>query len=301
MPTPRAWAASQQDLQSQVVKWADQALRARQHQTAARALPWWKRAARRHHQHQADLARSTATTLWADLPDNPIGSVATQLILDAWTHAASNIAPARNPFHPSLTPRQSERANDISDQLSTSLLRATLPDRAAVETTDVPGLLEHLTPEMITATLHLEGRRRHQIAADPEMISDTGITATGQEETCIQHKASGLRALFILHADGFGSVYSKPYRIDSIDPENPGTCTGWRDYVGLGIGARIYQQATALHPHVRWKTSAVSTYSSAVRRKLHARDPYRWESTCDWCSERLLWQQADVVDFLSHP
>lgn len=293
--------SARQDVQSQVVKWAAQSLRARQHQTAARALPWWQRAARRRHQQQAQLALSAATALWANLPDNPVGTVATQLILDRWTQEASYIAPARNPFHPSLARHQSKQADSISELLSDSLLRASLPDRAAVETADVPGLIEHLTPELITTTLRREGQRRHRIATDPVMITRTTIDPQGLETTCVQHKASGLRALFTIRDDGIGSVYSKPYRIDSVDPENPGPCTGWHDYIGLGIGTRIYQHAAKQHPSVRWKTSAVSTYSSAVRRKLHARDPYHWEHSCGWCSEHLVWQYAAEADFLTHP
>ncbi|WP_104062061.1 hypothetical protein [Arthrobacter sp. 4R501] len=105
---------------------------------------------------------------------------------------------------------------------------------------------------------------------------------------------------------GFGSVYSKPYNIQSIDPDKPDTSGDWEMYVGLGIGMNLYQEGHRLMPGVRWMSSAYSAYSQQLRKKLHAANPYIWNASCTWCDAKLRtqsiysWQDADQQFFTDH-
>ena len=71
----------------------------------------------------------------------------------------------------------------------------------------------------------------------------------------------------------FGQVYSKPYRIGSLDPPRPGVSADWNSFVGLGIGRKIYLTGARILPAERWLTSAASEQAAGLRRRLHAMDP----------------------------
>lgn len=102
---------------------------------------------------------------------------------------------------------------------------------------------------------------------------------------------------------------AKPYDIKSIDPENPGEPWGWSDFVGLGIGQRIYQKAQELEPQLRWDHGTLSDYSRPLRKKLHSADPYvcNW-SSCPWCRKNVplpqpgfeQWRNAGRSAFTGH-
>ena len=114
----------------------------------------------------------------------------------------------------------------------------------------------------------------------------------------MQHKVSGLRARFHPAADKLGTVYAKSYKIDSIDAAAPGKSQDWNDYVGLGIGRRIYMAGAELLPDQRWALGEVTTEAAqALRRRLHGVEPYRWQAdACSWCSLRGLdWRFASVA------
>ncbi|MFT4201060.1 hypothetical protein [Gordonia sp. (in: high G+C Gram-positive bacteria)] len=75
----------------------------------------------------------------------------------------------------------------------------------------------------------------------------------------------------------------------------------WR-YHSLGIGTRLYLRAMARLEEItgtdmRCKCSAMTSYSKALRWKLHCEDPYTWESrTCPACAD-LVWEEAGRDDF----
>lgn len=147
------------------------------------------------------------------------------------------------------------------------------------------------------------------VALDPTMLTATGATYDGGHRLVVQHKASGLRASFNESSPRpFYGAYSKPYKIRSIDPdrqEDPGSLAeGWRDWVGMGIGTRIYLHAASVLPEARFFRSMTSDYSRPLRSRLHAQDPFRWENggDCDWC-RKLDWRDPGLTrgDFNSHP
>lgn len=121
----------------------------------------------------------------------------------------------------------------------------------------------------------------------------------------MQHKVSGLRARFHPGQDDWlGIIYAKPYKIESIDPEYPGKLANWQMFVGLGVGARIYRAGAELLPGQRWALSGVTTEAAqGVRRRLHAEDPYRWQtSSCPWCrARRIDWGTVAASAFAGHP
>lgn len=168
---------------------------------------------------------------------------------------------------------------------------------------DIPGLLDWLTVEHAH---DLIGRITAQVratAADPVLLHQVGTTTDGDDALWIQHQATGLRARFHLPKPGSdrGKVYAKPYNISSIDPANPGPAKAWEQYVGLGVGTRIYQLAAELYPHVRWAGRG-QPGALGVRNKLHPSNPYRWQTDCDWCtSHQINWDQADPDAFRGHP
>jgi hypothetical protein len=167
---------------------------------------------------------------------------------------------------------------------------------------DLHDVAELLTETFIESSARKTIASRRAVAASTEYVykrADDG----GRPTLTIQHRASGLRARFTITSPGLGVVYSKPYDIDSIDPEKPGKLVWWDSYVGLGIGKGIYSEAHRLAPEVRWQTSTLSDHSRALRKKLHAEDPYVWAGHCGWCDVNLpvSWKEAPQSSFSGHP
>lgn len=120
------------------------------------------------------------------------------------------------------------------------------------------------------------------VAASTEIMHAYDQDGEGRTRLWIQHGASGLRALFVLHGDGFGSVESKS-TLGSIDPAKPETLDAWRRVTGLGIGRRIYEEAHRLEPDVRWgaaratMTAATLTHATMTLMLLFAFDAPRFQ------------------------
>jgi hypothetical protein len=130
----------------------------------------------------------------------------------------------------------------------------------------------------------------------------------------VQHRASGLRALFMWQ-DGnrIGRVNAKSYSITSIDPERHWQHEGIQsvhEWEGLGITSRLYQEAARLEPGRRWGVTMLTDQSAALRRKLHRIDPWRFAATwnverhpeysCRWCIDHD-WATLDRTAFNWHP
>lgn len=156
--------------------------------------------------------------------------------------------------------------------------------------------------------LHEQAARLQTAAADPEMIVVDRPASLqrdeddpGRRELVVQHRASPLRAQFTYGGrryGGQGVVLSKAYSIASIDPDRPEEeqdwGTGWWMYTGLGIGRALYERAAVELPAVRWQDGAVSFYSRGLRAKLHAADPWRWQSKQCMC--RKEWESLTSDD-----
>jgi hypothetical protein len=142
------------------------------------------------------------------------------------------------------------------------------------------------------------------VVDDPTIYLLRTTTPEGNPMTVLQHAASGLRGRFAVDPfDGFGDVFSKPYDIPSINPDNPhDDGNRWELYAGLGIGRRLYLAAAELHPHIRWRAGIQSPYAAPLRTRLHDADPYHWGASCTWCNERrIIWREADPTELAEHP
>lgn len=189
-----------------------------------------------------------------------------------------------NPFHPRALAHLDAVADAVMQQPEWEL-----------EVRD-PRVTKHLTPEGIRALYRAEVERLQTIAADPVMLTHDGPSASfvrtkpGLRELTVQHKVSGLRAVFYYGRKQAGWVMSKSYSIDSIDPERietePSRGWSWETYDGLGIGTELYAHAAELLPEVRWADRSISPTGKAVRRKLHALDPWRWHLEECGCSAK---------------
>ena len=184
--------------------------------------------------------------------------------------------------------------------------------RMPVAVTDLPQLTDLLTPPSVHSTIKQRVHHYAAIAADPTMIhawADGRLWAQDSQGLVlfVQHEASGLRATFeqgrVITGDKRpGYIYSKSYKIQSLDPRRPGVMDNWNSFVGLGIGAKLYLAGAALLPDERWASGTASPQALGLRRRLHLVDPYRWESPdCQWCDTNGIdWWTAQATEFDTH-
>lgn len=291
-------------LADQVAAWASADVRARQDQECLQREPWYALGRRRTARARARKSAAYAQTQRAGLDDNAVERLAAAQVIEVWKEHAEKLG-QRNPFHSDYEPTWMSRTAQLADETQRRTIHSTRRRLRSTEPTDIPGYVDLLTPAFVEKVLAAQARERHRVAHDPTFLSEVWTDPSGDTVMIVQHQHSGLRATFTIHtaAAPFGHVMSKPYSIDSIDPDNPGSCLNWADYAGLGIGTEIYRQAAALQPHVRWVTGAMSSYSSAVRRKLHAENPHRWAAHgCSWCTEHAIqWDKATPLSLAGHP
>lgn len=292
-------------LQHQVIQWARVENRARATRARLANVPWWGVFARRDLRANTRRLQEGADARWADLPESPVATLASVLVVEAWKREAGRLT-NRNAFHPCLDQARHDRLDAMVDRLRTKPVADAGPPPCDMDPADIPGLLEWLTVDHAAVELQTEADAVRGVAADDRFLTDEFVDDEGNQVLLVQHQASGLRAEFALSTKepGFGTVYSKPYKISSIDPANPGDSgDSWQNYAGLGIGTRIYQHAAQLHPEIRWRSGLPSPYAGAVRRKLHAQDPYTWQcASCSWCgANHIDWSNVDRKDFTGHP
>lgn len=212
------------------------------------------------------------------------------LIYEELGRAWAQTSPGTNAWHPRLLSHLPQLAPDVVS--------------AASARPGVDALVRgHLNQQAVTAIAHHEVDEIQKIVTDPTIYYRHG-TDEGDPATIVQHAASGLRARFTVRAyDGRGVVFSKPWVIPSIDPDDPDhRGQGWERYIGLGIGRRLYLAAASFHPNTRWSTDVVSGEAQPLRSRLHAADPYKWSGECSWCEDRrIVWQTASPAVFAPHP
>jgi hypothetical protein len=236
-------------------------------------------------------------------PDDVL-SVANMAGSRLWHEAAGTVIPDKNPYgrageqhFEEILGLALEKRDDLDLWIGGRTFRlATLSD-----------VFGTLSKSFIDSNVRAIIAERAEIAASTDFLHKRFTDSEDNQVVLVQHVASGLRARFVITEPGFGSVYSKPYAIQSIDPDNPGESLDWQNYVGLGIGMKLYQEGHRLMPDVRWMSSAYSAYSQQLRKKLHASDPYIWNGSCPWCDEKFrtlsisCWQDTDQEFFIDHP
>lgn len=242
--------------------------------------PWWRKPALLWlltvHEVRLDAA-------WDVLSDQDWDAIAIQEIRSVARQYWQDNGLRGNPFHPRALVHLDAVADAVAQQPEWDL--RVRDSRVA----------RRLTPDGTRALYRAEVERLQTVAADPVMLTRDGSSSSsfvrdhpGVRELVVQHKASGLRAAFYHGGDGAGRVMSKPYSINSIDPERVESeqdrGSSWETYAGLGIGLKLYARAAEVLPEVRWADKSISPTGKAVRRKLHALDPWRWHRKACGCS-----------------
>lgn len=252
-----------------------------------------------------DLARAVARRdrCASKVRDSDADDVAFALVEQLWNGHASKLRAKTNPWHPRLEPHRRQLSGKIAQEALAQTVRGSGREAKAG---DIPALAALLTEPAVRTMLDEHAAKINAVAADPRVETANRFDSDGQSVYVVEHPASGIRARFHLPNPGsvIGSVYSKPYDIAPVDTSHH---ADWERYAGLGVGTRIYRYAADRFPAVRWSVQMTSEYSSAVRRRLHNLDPYRWQSqSCDWCrhhglADRQQWEAASEADYEEHP
>lgn len=228
----------------------------------------------------------------------PSRQAAAHLAIDqAWRNDRSKLAPRTNPYRADAVRGLSERAHQVA-----VAAHAAFPPNVTTPYGELPGVAELITPERVITCVQERIAALHAIASSDEMEEPAPGMAYWHPGVVVTHTRSGLGAVFAPDASrpGIGVIYSKQGGHDR-----------WEQYVGLGIGAKLYRRGASLYPNLRWASSHSSPMAQGLRRKLHADDPWRWEySGCAWCNKNLPakgedpfpvnWEDACREDFAGH-
>jgi hypothetical protein len=254
----------------------------------------------------AELQREIADRN-SKISDEEVRALADNVGWFLWDKAAREIIPKANTYGPAADAKFGEI---VDKALELGKDYVVCEDRSPFPLSTLPEVRALVTRSFIESYARSNIDQRAAIAASTELIHEYDQDGEGQKRLLVQHVASGLRARFFLHGDGFGGIESKSTSLDSIDPAKPGELdsdTVGR-VVGLGIGRRIYEEAHRLHPDIRWGGGMLSEYSGPLRRRLHNADPYVWDwSSCRWCEKHLReqgihhWMDAGPSSFIGHP
>lgn len=283
-------------LEYRAADWVSWLRNRRETAAAYRRDPWPKRLGRWLSRDRSlqDLDERAAEAR-ERLPDDPAVAVARLLVDRKWVAAMQQMHSV------ALSARAAELASVEGRLFGEHVMAA-----------EVPGLVSVLSPQFVGDFVREESARRHLVAADQELLTKFGVLSDAKVAShwlVVQHRASGLRGRFTVQAGSEeGLVESRSYKINSIDPADAGRddVHNWQAYVGLGIGVRLYQRAGEEWPQVRWAKgidhARSARYSTALRRKLHAADPWRWQTGyCAWCAgQRVDWEHADRATFAGH-
>jgi hypothetical protein len=238
--------------------------------------------------------------------DEEVRALANDIRWSLWDQAVSSIIPNKNSYGPAARERF-DVILDVAVELGED--HVVYKDGWSFPLSRLPEVRALLTRDSMGSTARGIIDKRAAIAESTDYLHSYVEDSEGHRKLIIQHRASGLRGSFTVTSAGMGSVGSKPFEIESIDPERPGKLEVWQPYVGLGIGTGIYAEAHRLEPDVRWWTNfgTLSDYSRPLRRKLHAANPYIWAGPCEWCNVNLdkdgiyAWTLAPRSWFNAHP
>ena len=272
----------------------EQVARHDRHVAEMQKIPWF---------HFSKRSQLSAQAKQSDSHSEDINRLATHISDVLWTRTANDVIPKGNAYGPRAVSEFDmilSKAMENRDELAP--FAALWGSTRLAEVTTIRRIMD---ADFMAESAKMKIDELAKIAASPIVQHKQYKDHNGDKVLRIQHLASGLRGEFTVGEDGFGVVRSKPYAIDSIDPEKPGKLLNWERYVGLGIGKYVYQEAHQLEPSVRWRAGVLSDYASPFREKLHASNPYIWATAtaCNWCEERgnqlglFSWAQRDEEFF----
>lgn len=273
-------------------------------QQNAQMLPWYSFLQRHSLQQDMGSLRSRIEASEQRIDPVSVLDIAYQAGGRLWGEAAQTVIPKKNIYGRAALEHFEEILELALKGRETVRLWI---GRDSFELSSLTDVIALLSEDFLRTNARRIITERLAVAASTDFLQESFENTDGHQVTIIQHAASGLRAVFTVRDDGYGSVYAKPYRIKSIDPENPGTAENWEMYAGLGIGEKIYREAHRLMPDVRWSSHAITTYSARLRQKLHFSDPYIWSANCPWCGPKLdrtriySWDKTDRDFFIDHP
>lgn len=278
-------------------------------QRRGQAVRWWQLAEqldlrRARQRTEDDLARVSVQIDEPELRRTIVGALIGRAVSQARQHSH------RNAFHSEVLDeldRVVTAARSSLEQTTPAAaggFRSMTTHRKDVVVTQLPALTGLLDEAEIRTYIVETVEALARIASDEEML-----TWEGADECVVQHRASGLRQHFWAdrvpvhgRVGVFGATNARSYKVASlVDEPEPGP---WECFVGLGIGTRLYRAGADLMPGVRWWSSVAKAPAVAVRRRLHAEDPYTWHwSECTWCYEQTPegWAGLPREAFAQHP
>lgn len=271
---------------------------------ASRMLPWYRFGERSRLRFEIASLHTLVESCEKQIGPDDVLRLANRAGSRLWHQAAETVIPNKNPYGRAAR-EHFETILELALKGREDLVLFPVHQRSS-RLSNLPVVAERVNKSFIESNVRQNIAERAAVAASTAFAHEIYQDANNQTVMIVQHLASGLRARFAMLGK-IGTVFSKPYSIGSIDPENPGTATQWESYVGLGIGERIYCEAHRLAPDVRWVSGASSPYSTRLREKLHAADPYIWSARCQWCEQNLeklgiySWDAADREFFNDHP
>lgn len=252
-------------------------------------VPWFRRR-RAAEERLTDVAARVATLrrLEEQLRAVPRSEIAHALVLNELTSAITSSAWWKGVLHNEFHPRVLEHLDQIVDATHEALATYTLEDLPVTEHLDTKDLFSR---GQIRSTAIVQVQRRQMLINPPgvpeeEQYNHVHDHTDGRRWIILEHYTSGQRIRCTESSTpGIWTIHAKSYEVPAISNTAPHDLG---DLVyGLGLGARIYQEAARLVPEARWARSSVIQLSSAgVRRKLHREDPYRWQSPDCTCSDQ---------------
>lgn len=212
----------------------------------------------------------------------------------------------RHPFHPEILDQlEKVTALVLRNSGKVHLVQARLSSGRFSTTVDAAEqIFQRIDNIAVEKVINDRVDHYRRVAQDPEMLIDERMFQD-KPALFVQHKASGMRARFTVNGNGFGQVYSKSYRIRSIDPSDDGQVARGAidDSYGLGIGELLYLRGAQECPGVRWEMGSASDPARGLRSRLHRKNPYIWQGPCLWCPNNgiMFWEQASEAQFVAHP
>jgi len=257
-------------------------------------LSWWDFGSRAELRRQVREKEAEQQRLARPLDRETQEDIAARLIRGAVTVRRREIS-YRNAFHPEVLAALDDLVAEVRERLERASFTAIDPrhfygDPRNVLALELPGLAELLTPEAIRAHVIERVEELRVIAADDGML-----IRTGNGSCLVEHRATGLSLSFTEQEERPGLGHFGAINAKSFPPQ-------WEDFVGLGIGTKLYRRGAAELPGVRWRETAPKAAAVGARGHLHPEDPYAWHwSDCQWCSDQGGWAQLPRSAFVDHP
>jgi len=209
-------------------------------------------------------------------------------------------AEGRNPFDPRRDPAE------VIPELIEALPKTLASERAQA----TPGM-DFFTPAVVRVSFRMWQVDRsvvmnHNSFCTQRPAPDTrNVPSPRTFSLGVQHCPSGLlirvdvddSARLVTH------VEARAYEFGLVCREHGATTQAWRRYRALGIGQRLYREADRILGGYRWRAGVLHPGARALRDRLHAQDPHKWQTTqCPECEAAGItnWLTAAPEDFPAH-